>query len=115
MLPVSRMRLLQAHALCRETMLETGDELGSSDRTLRMMYLQSLISGGLSYLLCGVVLASLLLIAYAKLRSYGFFESHAPPPPPLLLPPPPKLFRTATAAPPTVHAAVPAVRAVPAG
>ena len=69
-------------------MLETSEDLGSSDRTLRNIYFQSLLSGGLSYLLCGVVLASVLLVAYAKLKSYApAGHAKSPPPPPPLSPP----------------------------
>ena len=69
-------------------MLETSEDLGSSDRTLRNMYFQSLLNGGLSYLLCGVMLASVLLVAYAKLKSYAPAGHAKSPPPPPPLPPP---------------------------
>lgn len=69
-------------------MLETSEDLGSSDRTLRNMYFQSLLSGGLSYLLCGVVLASVLLVAFAKLKSYAPAGLSKSPPPPPPMPPP---------------------------
>ena len=72
-------------------MLETDEELGTSDKSLRNMYFQSLLSSGLSYLLCGVVLASILLVVFAKVHSYGLFTRPPPPPPPHSPPPPPLL------------------------
>jgi hypothetical protein len=71
----------------RDSVADTGEDLGSSDKTLRAMYLQSLLSGGIWWLLAAVVAASILLLLWAKLRSLGMVDKpHAPPPP---HPPPP--------------------------
>jgi len=84
---------------CRDTLEDTSGDLGASDKTLRNMYLQSLVNGSVWYLVVAVVVVSLLLVLFAKLRSLGLIDKpHLPPPPPPLPPPPPRLLlaRTAT-------------------
>ena len=81
---------MRVFASCRDTLEDTGGDLGASDKTLRSMYLQSLVNGSMWYLVVAVVVASLLLVLYAKLRSLGLIDKpHSPPPPPPLPSPPP--------------------------
>ena len=83
----------------RDTLEDTSGDLGASDKTLRNMYLQSWVNGSMWYLVVAVVVASLLLVLYAKLRSLGLIDKpHAPPPPPPLPPPPPPRLLLARAA-----------------
>ena len=87
--------------LRRDTLEETSGDLGASDSTLRKMYIQSLVNGSVCYLMAAVVVASLLLVLYAKLRSLGLVgKPHLlpPPPPPPPLPPPPRLLLARAAA-----------------
>ncbi len=81
-------------------MAETGEELGASDKTLRTMYMQSLLSSGIWWLVALVVASCVLLILFAKLRSLGIVghSRGPPPPPPLPPPPPPRLLRAAAGA-----------------
>ena len=96
-------RACSPRAWRRDTLEDTGGDLGASDKTLRNMYLQSLVNGSMWYLVVAVVVASLLLVLYAKLRSLGLIDKpHSPPPPPPMpSPPPPRallLARATTAA-----------------
>ena len=83
----------------RDTLEDTGGDLGASDKTLRNMYLQSLVNGSVWYLVVAVVVASLLLVLYAKLRSLCMIDKpHSPPPPPPFpSPPPPRTLLLARA------------------
>jgi hypothetical protein len=83
----------------RDTLEDTGGDLGESNKTLRNMYLQSLVNGSVWYLVVAVVAASLLLVLYAKLRSLGMIDKPhpPPPPPPLPSPPPPRALLLARA------------------
>ena len=94
----------------RDTLEDTGGDLGASDKTLRHMYLQSLVNGSMCYLVVAVVVASLLLVLYAKLRSLGLIDKPhlPPPPPPLPFPPPPRLLLARAAATSATSAAKPA-------
>jgi hypothetical protein len=89
-----------ARAVRRDTLEETSGDLGASDTTLRTMYIQSLVNGSMCYLVAAVVVASLLLVLYAKLRSLGLIgKPHSPPPPPPWpSPPPPRLLLARAAA-----------------
>ena len=85
----------------RDTLEETSGDLGASNKTLRTMYIQSLVNGSLCYLVAAVVVASLLLVLYAKLRSLGLIgKPHVPSPPPPSPPfhPPPRLLLARAAA-----------------
>jgi hypothetical protein len=75
-------------------MADTNEDLGASDKTLRKMYMQSLLSGGIWWVVAAVVAGCVLLLLYAKLRSLGLVgKPPAPPPPPPA--PPPRLLHAA--------------------
>ena len=58
------------------------DDLGSSDASLRRLYLNSLLNGSMCYLLGGVMLACVVLFVLGKLQAIErWWDPPAPPPP----------------------------------